>query len=86
MAKDYEGFGKAVMTWVTEGVEEFFSYENSENIMQLAQQHGVVERVAYDPEVHTDVDGEYYSKGDMIWYWGDLGLGGSDGKTRSCNH
>lgn len=60
-APDYESFGKAVVS-----LFHWWGDEWSEDIMPLAVQSGLAERVPYDPELHGDCEAD---PGDEMWVW-----------------
>ena len=66
---DWEKFGKDIWEWVKENGGNIFNHEDSEEIMEIAQKHGLSKRVPYDPKKHGDV--EYSDPGDEIWWLGD---------------
>ncbi len=65
------GFGKDIWTWIKEHGESVFEIEEVEDIMEIATRHGLVEKVAYDPEIHQNIHGDdYLDPGDQIWWYG----------------
>tara|TARA_Y100000310_G_scaffold345276_1_gene463338 strand:+ start:3705 stop:3926 length:222 start_codon:yes stop_codon:yes gene_type:complete len=62
-------FGEEMWEWAKNACQCGFDFEESEDIMEMAQRHGLVDRVEYDPKKHgEEIDCD---EGDMIWYWGD---------------
>jgi hypothetical protein len=45
--------------------------ENDDEIFEIAQKHGLVQRVKYNEALHGPLDGAGYINGDMIWWWGN---------------
>ena len=65
-----EEFGKDMWDWIKEHGEYVFAMEESEEIMMIAEKHGLAKRVTYDPEIHTNIHGDA-DPGDEIWWYGD---------------
>lgn len=63
----YAAFGRAIIDWARDPQEFFFSLEASEDICEIAQSHGLVQFVAYDPTKHGEIDD--VDAGDMVWIW-----------------
>lgn len=57
---------RALFRWMR--AESFFGWEESEELLPIMQAHGFVERKAYDPEKHGDMEAE---PGDIVWIWTD---------------
>ena len=45
--------------------------EDHEEILEVALAHGKVQRLEYDPELHSDLGLDDYEAGDYFWHWGD---------------
>ena len=67
---NYAGFGKDIFQFLVLDLdpEEFFSHDDSEEIMEIAQKNGLAKRVEYDPEKHGE--NIEASPGGKIWWWG----------------
>ena len=68
MKKNMEEFGEAIWAWIKGRGGEIFEYEDSEEIMEIAERHGLADRVNYDPKIHGDINAD---PGDEIWWFGD---------------
>lgn len=62
----FAGFGRAVMDWLV-SIPEWWGDETIDrDILPLAEQHGLAQRVPYDPATHGDeIDA---GEGDPIWF------------------
>ena len=62
-------FGEEMWERTKNACRDGFYFEEQESIMEMAQRHGLVDKVEYDPKKHgVEIDAD---EGDMIWYWGD---------------
>lgn len=66
-----KAFGEAIWAWIKSRGGEIFEHEDSEEIMEIAERHGLAERVIYNPKIHGEIDAE---PGNIIWYFGE-GIG-----------
>lgn len=67
--KIYE-FGKKALEQLKENISDDM-FERDIEYADIAVEHELIEYVAYDPEIHIDVDIDGIEKGDMIYYWGE---------------
>jgi len=59
-------FGELVWNMIQEVGDDFFASEWSEDVMPLAERAGLCASMAYDPEIHGEMDAE---PGDQVWIW-----------------
>lgn len=63
-------FGEAVWDFITKSGIDFCGEEISEDILPLARDAGLCDRVPYDPTIHgEDIEAD---PGDEIWWWGSM--------------
>lgn len=67
---DFAAFGREVFERITARVSDMMIGEEDEEIMEIAERHGLAKQVPYKPEVHGE--GMEIEPGDMIWWWGDI--------------
>jgi hypothetical protein len=65
VVKNFEAFGKEVLDWMRD--PSFFSFEESEELCEMAERHGLVERVVYDEALHGEI--QDCEPGDRIWWF-----------------
>jgi hypothetical protein len=72
MRGDFEAFGEAMWKLISRPETNFCGDEWSEEVLPLAQQAGLCERVPYDPAIHgEDIEAD---PGDEIWWWGEANV------------
>lgn len=55
------------LIWHLRDTEFFFGDEGSDDVAEILQKYGFIERVKYDPSAHGEV--ECADPGDEIWHW-----------------
>jgi hypothetical protein len=74
MRGDFEVFGEAMWKLISRPETNFCGDEWSEDVLPLAHQAGLCERVLYDPAIHgEDIEAD---PGDEIWWWGEANAKG----------
>ena len=70
---DWARFGRVVFALMREAITDGFLDVSSETLADKAVEAGIIQRVAYDPEVHGGRVGaeEELEPGDMIYWWGE---------------
>lgn len=64
----FEAFGRDMLAWARSR-ENFFGDEDSEKFMEIAEKHGLVQRVKYDPALHGEI--EDAEPGCDVWWFGN---------------
>lgn len=69
---DYAAFGRSIIEWARDPDNFFFAQEVSEEICEIAQNHGIVKFIPYDPAQHGEELGGDPEPGDMVWIWTEV--------------
>ena len=71
-------FGEKVLEDLKESTNLGCTDMDVETLDDFAVQCGLMKLIAYDPKVHSEIEGE---EGDMIYWWGKKEAGDDQGRT-----